>query len=325
MTLVLFCISFLSVGVREIRMYPTSRRQRRGFTLIELLVVIAIIAILIGLLLPAVQKVREAAARMKCSNNLKQMGLAIHNYHDANGCMPPGGFNPWAAEGSWAFRILPYIEQDNLGRLAGNGGAGTNVDPLRYKGGPPIFFCPTRRPAQASVAQGGRYLMDYAAATPANSPNSWDQFWYGDVWGDGWMPYTYHGVIVRGGPRTSDGKWYGGKVTMTSISDGTSSTLVISEKQLNPGAYFTGDWHDDAGWGDGWDPDVIRYTGFQPNPDNMYNNQGGWEGYRFGSAHPTGIQGLMGDGSVRVINYGINLTTFNALGTRDGGEVVGNF
>ena len=99
----------------------------------------------------------------------------------------------------------------------------------------------------------------------------------------------------------------------------------MSEKQLNPASYYSGDWHDDAGWGDGWDPDVIRYTGFRPFPDSQYNNQGGWEGYRFGSAHSSGVVALMGDGSVRTISYSINPMTFNALGTRDGGEVLNDF
>jgi prepilin-type N-terminal cleavage/methylation domain-containing protein/prepilin-type processing-associated H-X9-DG protein len=290
---------------------------KSGFTLVELLVVIAIIGILVGLLLPAVQSARESARRMQCSNNLKQIGLSIHNFHDARRYFPPGGFNPWGGEGSWPFHILPFIEQNNLASQ----NTTNNVDPLRYVAGPAFFFCPSRRSPLRMATQDGRFMIDYASATPANAPNSWDQFWYGDIWGMTWVNQRYRGVIVRGG-LDSTNTWRGGKSMMASVIDGTSNTLLISEKQLNPRRYEIGDWHDDCGWGDGWDPDIVRYTGFQPNPDRRYGSQGGWEGYRFGSAHSAGVNSVFADGSVRMINYAIDLATFNALGTSDGGEIV---
>jgi prepilin-type processing-associated H-X9-DG protein len=137
----------------------------------------------------------------------------------------------------------------------------------------------------------------------------------------GWVSSQYGGAIVRGGQNGPNSPWYGNKVTLAQFGDGTSNTLLISEKRLDSRNYITGDWHDDCGWGDGWDPDVVRYTGYIPQRDSP----GGVSGYEFGSAHGTGINALMSDGSVRNIAYGISPTTFNALGTRAGGEVIGNF
>jgi prepilin-type N-terminal cleavage/methylation domain-containing protein len=286
-----------------------SHYRRGGFTLIELLVVIAIIAILIGLLLPAVQKVREAAARAQCTNNLKQIGIAIQAHHDALKVFPHGGTVPWSggsslADAGWCYQILPYLEQGNVYRLAYATGQNQVI---------PVYNCPSRRGASF---QSGRSLGDYCSVTPADSPNSWDQFWYGNIWG---VPTgnQYRGVIAR--------KYtVAYQVRMSHITDGTSNTLVVTEKQLNPANYSTGDWHDDQGWIDGWDPDVVRYGGFSPAPDSQYGTIG-WEGYRVGSTHPSGVMGLLADGSVRGIAYSINPTIFNNLSDRRDGNVIPDY
>lgn len=290
-------------------------RRASGFTLVELLVVIAIIGVLVALLLPAVQAAREAARRTQCVNNLKQMGLALHNHHDTYNVLPSGGTIPWGGitmtptgipEGAdkqgagWAFQILPFFEKANVYSLPKTQAEQANV---------PEYQCPSRR---RNARQANRVLMDYASATPADSVNSWDQFWYGNTWG---IPTAsrYRGVIVRTGTA-------GAPSTMANITDGTSNTLAVSEKWLDKRNYATGDWHDDQGWIDGWDPDVVRYTGFPPRKDSV--SPGSWDGYQFGSAHPAGIMAMMADGSVRMLAFTVDPTVFNNLGNREDGQSV---
>jgi prepilin-type N-terminal cleavage/methylation domain-containing protein/prepilin-type processing-associated H-X9-DG protein len=288
-------------------------RRRRGFTLIELLVVIAIIAILIAMLVPAVQKVREASARTQCVNNLKQIGLAIHAHHEALKVLPTGGTVPWAtvvgAKGApadarkqgvgWCFQILPYVEQSEVWR---------DLNPWFRP--MPIYNCPTRRTLAKPVAW-NRYVGDYCAVTPSDGGNVDSGMWKGDTWN---VPTKarYHNIIVRT-------QTVGAPIKVRHILDGSSNTLMCSEKRLNSLLYRDGDWHDDAGWADGWDPDIIR-DGF-PQPDI----KGSVSGYEVGSAHRAGVNALFGDGSVRSLRYNLSQVLFDQLANRDDGSIPTNY
>lgn len=320
----------------------TSRRKA-GFTLVELLVVIAIIAILVLLLLPAVQAAREAARRTQCINNLKQVGIALHNHLSTHGHFPGGGDVPWpqiqnyvsggqpfGAERqglSWAFQVLPYIEELGVHSITSQ----AQMDQITV----PMYGCPSRRELQA-VRRGNRdvVLMDYAAATPRGMQdrpngvkrqygfNDENSFWQERSDGTWSVPpnRTWQGVIVRANwdyvtrskvgssPPCRDGH----------VKDGFSKTLVIAEKRLKPSNYIAGDWHDDRGWTDGWDPDTLRSTGYPLARDADVNID---IGYQFGSAHTNAMNAVFADGHCQTITYDINREVFDSMGDREDGQV----
>jgi prepilin-type N-terminal cleavage/methylation domain-containing protein/prepilin-type processing-associated H-X9-DG protein len=343
-------------------------RTRTGFTLIELLVVIAIIAILIGLLLPAVQKVREAAARMQCSNNLKQLSLALHNYHDANGFMPPGGLTDAPPVGtgggwgsSWVVLVLPYIEQDNLRNrftFPGGSGWGSGNNPaqasnIRIK----TINCPSS-PTGDVIAAGDRppgsagdiaanHYVGIAGAVPGLIPGYNDNRFNTSGTGAG----CCSGGIAAGNgvlrPGTPD-------VKMTSITDGTSNTIVIGEQNdflfTANGTrvrWGTGMQHGFMiGWprtqtppnaGNGGDVRHFNMTTvrYQVNQKRNWTDGGacGTQGVcqnvgnniPLNSAHTGGINVGMGDGSVRFLRDSTPLVTLAQLAIRDDGTVINDF
>ena len=307
---------------------PDSRR-RYGFTLIELLVVIAIIAILIGLLLPAVQKVREAAARAQCSNNLKQIALAAHSYHDGLGTFPAGGVTdgPCCTTQSgtnWAIEILPYIEQQNLYRLYDQ--LKTNEDPVQI----PVrqqhiktYNCPSNlnngqliQPASGPAPGGTWSVGSYRAMSGRGYGPNGESWWFDDPESGRNLPQQQRGMIH------GTSKLYSLRAeTFAAVIDGTSNTVMFSEFATRTTPSRSTFW-------------AYTYTSYSqssavPQTRTLTNDydkcvslgdsnpcKRGW-----GSFHTSGMNAAMGDGSIRFVRQSIDLNMWVATATIAGGEI----
>ncbi len=340
------------------RVAPVALAPIRGFTLIELLVVIAIIAILIGLLLPAVQKVRESAARMKCQNNLKQISLANMAYENSKGTFLPGVSRTGCCWGTWQVPILPYIEQNNVfviytnfGGLDNNGpryAAGTNAPIATIR--MPTFTCPSDNPAKVGTITNHNYVLNagntsfYQVSIPIGCTGGSVTSTTCTTFGGAPFGWYEDPATVAAGGDSSPTNYSTGNAALglcgrerkvTEITDGTSNTLMASE--VNQGNQAAGsDYRGFSWWGGGagfttfslpnsTDPDVLTGAGCNATPPNApctttsTATRPRMQVAR--SRHPGGVTVAMCDGSVRFTSNSISVVTWRALSTSQGGEV----
>ncbi|SFJ05707.1 DUF1559 domain-containing protein [Planctomicrobium piriforme] len=314
-------------------------RIRRGFTLIELLVVIAIIAILIALLLPAVQQAREAARRSQCKNNLKQLGLALHNYHDTHSVFPPGALalnitngvayksgdtepGRTAVGGGWGWTVfvMPMLDQAPLyAALNPNGNNFPTTANATTKTVLSVFLCPSDPSGEivTSTALGGD------GATQGHARSN-----YPAIYGSGSVEYVHVDADATKGMF-----WYNSKVRIRDVTDGLSNSLAITERKWDGGDSET---RRGAVW-------VGKCAGGPANAGNKYanlvraDNDPDWlvnannkitpanSTNAASSQHVGGVQFLMGDGSVRFLSENTSGATYKLLGQKADGEIIGEF
>ena len=298
---------------------------RDGFTLIELLVVIAIIAILIGLLLPAVQRAREAASRLACANNLKQIGLAVLHYELDHKCLPPSklgnkdlvqqpyGTDMGIGQGgpTWAVLLLPYIEQGPLFRkwdLTKN----YYFNPVAIQTSVPLYFCPSRR------APGDAPALSISGDYHLHPDGSWDLVNHGAL-GDYACNIGTNGTDTHGSNGPFQVGLKNGGVRIAQVTDGMSNTLFLGDKHVPLGHRGMGGW--DCSIYNGGTYSAVRSAGIlYPLADSVRNL-----GWKFGSSHPHVCQFVFGDGSVRTLATSIDPNILENLANISDGQAVSPF
>jgi prepilin-type N-terminal cleavage/methylation domain-containing protein/prepilin-type processing-associated H-X9-DG protein len=309
------------------------KHRTPGFTLVELLVVIGIIGVIVGLLLPAVQAVREAARRMQCQSHLKQLGLAAMNFESAHRRFPSGGWGyQWQGyadvssaagqPGSWTFSLLPYVEQDSLYQLGGlsTSEAQRDQDLRRRVSSPvPIYTCPSRRggetivfdpscsscsqPIGMSTSLHGSVRCDYAVNIGDGAPDMTQlNTWPLDFWGPATVAAANQLSRTGGWPQPpadwSGISWLVRGVKLAELTDGTSKVFLFGEKYVMRDAYSTGtDWGDNEPLYGGFNNDNHRST--HPHWPLMRDQRGVMSIGSFGSAHSSGSNFVLADGSVQ--------------------------